>query len=463
MYFLIGLRHGTYSVFFLILVLMHLFGIEEEVLGAAFFNPNQSASAAGQGTAFSAQADDPSALHYNPAGMTQLPGLQLQGGTSLQGGGISFENQTGASTAGDLGSSIATPPPSHVYVTANLGDLESKWLRGTVIGVGVNTPFGLKTRYPSDAPFSTATTFAALPLLDIKPTVAYKLNEQISVGLGADIYTFASFIGTGQLVQRFTWPGGGGIPAGSPVEVNGSDTSAGFNVSFLYTPLRNADGKARANIGLVYRSQATLHLNGRFLVGGAPVADASTTLVLPQIYTAAFALWPIRDSVHEWKLEMDVNYTGWKSVRNLDVHLSNGLVLPSPQNWESTYTVMVGSEYKWLQPAALSGWEIALRAGYLYAATPIPDTTFSPAIPDSNEHVVSMGMGFLCKEKASFFGIIPCASDRGAVQPKGIGLDVAYAAILFEPRTITGNLNPTVNGTYHTTEHSGTITLRLAF
>ncbi|MBA2485394.1 MAG: long-chain fatty acid transporter, partial [Nitrospira sp.] len=34
----------------------------------------QSAAAAAMGNAFVAQADDPSALHYNPAGMTQLHG-----------------------------------------------------------------------------------------------------------------------------------------------------------------------------------------------------------------------------------------------------------------------------------------------------------------------------------------------------------------------------------------------------
>ena len=43
----------------------------------------QSASAAAMGNAFVAQADDPSALHYNPAGMTQLHGFQTLFGTSL--------------------------------------------------------------------------------------------------------------------------------------------------------------------------------------------------------------------------------------------------------------------------------------------------------------------------------------------------------------------------------------------
>ena len=37
---------------------------------------DQSASATGQASAFTAQADDASAVYYNPAGMTQLRGIQ---------------------------------------------------------------------------------------------------------------------------------------------------------------------------------------------------------------------------------------------------------------------------------------------------------------------------------------------------------------------------------------------------
>jgi long-chain fatty acid transport protein len=53
------------------------------VRGEAFRIINQGAAAIGQGDAFAAQADDPSAIHYNPAGMTQLPGYQFMLGTNL--------------------------------------------------------------------------------------------------------------------------------------------------------------------------------------------------------------------------------------------------------------------------------------------------------------------------------------------------------------------------------------------
>src|SRR5689334_21365595 len=41
------------------------------------------ANALGQGNAFAAEADDPSAIYYNPAGLTQLSGTQLTVGTEL--------------------------------------------------------------------------------------------------------------------------------------------------------------------------------------------------------------------------------------------------------------------------------------------------------------------------------------------------------------------------------------------
>ena len=58
-------------------------GAPEPAHGDGFRLLDQGANATAQGAAFSAQADDPSALHYNPAGMTQLPGLQVYAGGNL--------------------------------------------------------------------------------------------------------------------------------------------------------------------------------------------------------------------------------------------------------------------------------------------------------------------------------------------------------------------------------------------
>jgi long-chain fatty acid transport protein len=424
----------------------------------------QGTAASGMGNAFSAQADDPSALHYNAAGMTQLHGVEFMAGGLLSGGTTTFTSPTGVTATGDRDGSLAWPPPTHVYLTANLKDLGVRALGDLVAGVGLTVPFGSLTRWPNDGPFRTATTFNSLPLLDIKPTLAYKLTDDLSIGLGADIYTFSGLFGEGHVERKSVWPGGGGIPAGAQVELFGADTAAGFNASLLYTALRNADGKPLANIGIVYRSQATLHLSGALLANGAKVSDANATLVLPQIITGAIAIWPVRTREREWKLEVDVDYVGWKSMRNLDVRLANGVTIPQPLNWRDTYAAMAGTEYKWLALESMPAWEIALRAGYTNQQTQMPDQTFDPGVPSADVHIVGGGLGLLCKEEGSLFGIIRCGDlGIGALKPKSIGLDLSYQAALYEDRTITGNRNPTVDGLYRTTLHTGGVSIKVAY
>jgi long-chain fatty acid transport protein len=418
------------------------------------FQP-QSASAAGQGNAFVAQADDASAIHYNPAGLSQVNGVQVVTGTTLLGGSVKFTSPTGTDSRGDFGGSIASPPPSYSYVSANLGSLGWDALSNVTVGLGLNSPFGLNIRYPVDGPFNTAVTSAALPLIDIKPTVAYKFNDQLAIGVSADIYTFASFLGQGHAEQKQ-------ILGGASVEFNGKGTGAGATFSLLYTPLRNNDGKPIASVGLVYRTQAVVPLSGSFLVNGAKVADASTNLVLPQIYTGAIAIWPVRTSEREWKLELDVEYVEWKSNRDLDIHLSSGGVFPQPQQWKTVPVVAIGTEYKWLTPGWLPHWDVAVRSGYTRTEDPVPDRTFNPATISLSSNTLSIGAGLLCKGQGRFLGLVPCGG-ASALWPKAIGFDVAFQEWFYESRTVTGNLNPTVDGTYHAYVHLGTFSFKFMF
>ena len=427
----------------------------------------QGAAASAMSNAFAAQADNPSALHYNPAGMTQLHGFQLMAGALISGGSTDFTSPTGVTARGDRNGSVAWPPPAHTFITANLKDLGLTALGDLSAGIGLTVPFGSLTRWPNDGPFRTATTFSTLPLLDIKPTLAYKATENLSLGLGADIYTFSGLVGEGHVEKQFISPGAPAFPlapAGSKIELSGKDTAAGFNASLLYTALRNANGKPLANIGIVYRSQATLHLSGVLLANGAKVSDASATLVLPQIITGAIAIWPVRTSEREWKLEMDVDYVGWKSVRNLDVMLGNSVTIAQPQNWRSTYAVMLGTEYKWLVLESLPNWEVALRAGYTNQQNHMPDLTYDPGIPSSDLHIVGGGIGLLCREQGSFLGLMRCGDlGVGSLKPKAIGVDLSLQAALYEDRTVSGNRNPTVDGTYKTTLYNGSASIRVIY
>ena len=111
----------------------------------------QGTAASGMGNAFSAQADDPSALHYNPAGMTQLRGVEFMTGALLSGGTTTFTSPTGVTATGDRDGSLAWPPPTHLYLTANLKDLGIRAFGDLTAGIGVTVPFGSVTRWPNES------------------------------------------------------------------------------------------------------------------------------------------------------------------------------------------------------------------------------------------------------------------------------------------------------------------------
>src|SRR2546422_9213659 len=145
--------------------------------------------------AFAAQADDASAIFYNPAGMAQLRGVHQLAGVELVNVHTRFRSSTGETTENDLGGPFGFPPPAQLFLTATPRDLGLPWLGDLAVGIGLQNLFGFATRYPENGPLRTAVTSASLPLLDIKPTIAYRLTDWLSLGVGADIFTFWSEVG----------------------------------------------------------------------------------------------------------------------------------------------------------------------------------------------------------------------------------------------------------------------------
>ena len=82
-------------------------------------------------------------------------------------------------------------------MTARLADLGVPKLDRLSVGVGMISLYGFGLRFPDNSPLATSVITAALPLLDLKPTIAYRVTDILSIGLGADIFTFASFVGQG--------------------------------------------------------------------------------------------------------------------------------------------------------------------------------------------------------------------------------------------------------------------------
>ena len=85
------------------------------VFALGFRNPDQGARATGQGEAFVAQADDASAIYYNPGGLTQLQGTHL-----TSGGYITFRD---IQYRGDVNHDAITAPAMlpHFYAASDFG------------------------------------------------------------------------------------------------------------------------------------------------------------------------------------------------------------------------------------------------------------------------------------------------------------------------------------------------------
>src|SRR5438132_12213563 len=63
--------------------LASLVGLTTAAFAGGFSFTEHGAAASGKANAFAGEANDPSAIFYNPAGITQLPGTQFMFGTSI--------------------------------------------------------------------------------------------------------------------------------------------------------------------------------------------------------------------------------------------------------------------------------------------------------------------------------------------------------------------------------------------
>lgn len=123
----------------------------QNALADGFRNPFHDAAAMGQGNAFSAQADNASAVFYNPAGMTQPRGLQTAGGMQFVSINTKFTSPIGITTT-NSSPTVGLPPPGQFFLTANLKDLGISTLGNLSVGLGVLNLYGFRPSFRLTVP-----------------------------------------------------------------------------------------------------------------------------------------------------------------------------------------------------------------------------------------------------------------------------------------------------------------------
>ena len=146
-------------------------------LGADEFTFHEaSARAAGMGGAFTARADDATALFYNPAGLAFLSGIRLK--TSLL-----FGRRTITAVLPEGGRAYRSNPSQIEGAHA----VSWQALKGVTLGVGLFSPFSFQTRWPGTWAAGAASRLSKVRAVSVRPALAVEVFKGFGVSVGMDI------------------------------------------------------------------------------------------------------------------------------------------------------------------------------------------------------------------------------------------------------------------------------------
>jgi len=344
--------------------------------GAAYKLPEQSLKGTALSAANVASCDGADCAYYNPANISFLdPNAQFIEG------GLTFIHLPKVKFAGTQAGIALTPVdataktkienvaiPSLHYVSKAYGN----WR----YSVNVTVPAGLSKRWDAPVEKLYAQEFT-LKTVMINPSVAYKVNNNFSIALGANIvYSEGKVYSDGSDVK---------IPAKR--EMKGDSIDYGYNLAASY---RFDNG---LKLAATYRSKIKLSEKGKANLYFGGVGQKYDTTV--NIYIPAALNLAISQDIDKWTLEFVYERTFWSSYKTLDFNydrpilgiLKSSFDDPIKKNWKDTNTFRFGVSYRYSD-------KLTLMAGYSYDQSPIPEKYMSYELPDANANIFSAGFKY---------------------------------------------------------------------
>jgi long-chain fatty acid transport protein len=378
-----------------------LLGFSIDAAAVGFALEHQSVSNLGYAFAGgAANAEDASTIYWNPAGMVRLPRRQGVLGLNAIYGRAHFTDQGTTSpagpafpiTGGDGGNPVGLNwVPNLYYATDLRPDVKA--------GLGINSPFGLKTNYPSDWMGRYHAIDSVLKSVNVNPALAWKARDGISLGAGLNFQYFdaslSNAIDFGAACFAAVGPAActaAGITPQSKdgiAKVSGDSWGAGWNAGALF------EFSPATRVGIAYRSSIKHEIKGRAtfenpalpgafaaLTATAQDTGARSTIKTPDMLSVSL----YSELTSKWSLLGDLTWTGWSKFKELRVRFDNGSPdAVTPENWRNTIRLSLGAGYK------LDGrW--TLRGGIAHENSAIRDEFRTPRIPD-NAHTL-LGLGF---------------------------------------------------------------------
>jgi long-chain fatty acid transport protein len=358
----------------------------------------QGARAMANAGAFTARADDPSAMFFNPAGIVQLKGQRFNfGTTAIFLTGSSFDSDLSGNSF-DQVDNMAWP--SNLYYTQTLGDRYA-W------GVSITSPFGLKTEWANDFDGRYISRESNLAVLNFNANFAWSFAKSWSAAVGVD---FAR-ADIRELSRNIDLTPLGCLGCDGFTKLTGTGTDIGWNAA-----IRWASEKGW-RWGGSYRAKMKPEVDGEIKFEDIPAPflalfpNGEATASLPLPATFATGVGYVKG---KWEGEFDVVWTDWSEFDHLRIDIdSNTLAVTDvdqTEEWHDTYSYRLGYAYH------ISDRH-TYRLGAYLDRNPIPTIHVRPRLPDADRTSVQVGYGYTGKGSFSF--------------------DVAYQALFFDNRTVT--------------------------
>lgn len=371
------------------------------------------------GGAMTAGTDDPFSIYYNPAAITRIKKPTFSIGSHFINPAIKIDRYNvdessplGVPVADLSGSDIKDQSPwlivPHMAYVQPITEKVS-------FGVAFYVPYGLEldwSRNPGENPAAYNTYHSWYIREVITPTIAYKVNDKLSLGLGVSIGRTEAGSERLRYVPAFmknpaVWQAAGYDAASAAgaaaayTELDGAqyitEMTDDFNYSFNIGVLYEATDKL--SLGFTYRSRSNSDLEGTTKVNPTLAIwqnqkiDASTSIETPDQFQfgVQYIVTP------KWKVSADLTRTLWSSIDSYTVDFSEpfmatpGLSAGAPEeyykrNWKDTWQYRFGTEYKINEM-------FAVRGGYYYDPSVVPSDTYDVQWPDADKHVFSAGLG----------------------------------------------------------------------
>lgn len=332
-------------------------------------------NASGLGNAYAgaaAVAADASTVYFNPAGMTLLPDRQLVVAGHLIKPKMEFSGTISSPVdggqGGDAGDWALVPNAYFAY----------RLTPDVHVGLGVNSPFGLKTEYDPDWIGRFQAIKSEVKTVNLNPSIAYRVSDQFSVGAGLNLQYFDT--------KLTNSAGTLGLAA-----VEGDDYGWGYNLGALWqiTPA--------TRIGLSYRSEIDYELEGSVNFSARPALDGEVTAKTTMPDSASVSVFHKLSPT--WDLLADVTWTGWSSFDELAIYRASGVPLSyTPENWDDILRYSLGVTWH-------TSERLSLRGGAAYDEAPVSDVDRTPRIPDGARIWIAVGGQYrISKQGAIDFG-----------------------------------------------------------